>query len=120
MRQATPKPSAKFRLRVSAGDVIAVGPGKIALIEAIRDTGSITAAARSLDMSYRRAWMLVDQLNTSLKAPAVRSAIRGERGGGSELTEVGVELVRLYRRIEDRATKACAVDLKSVLGLIAR
>jgi molybdate transport system regulatory protein len=120
MRQTISKPSAKFRLRVSTGDAIAVGPGKIALIEAIQETGSITAAAKSLGMSYRRAWMLVDQLNTSLKQPAIRSAIGGERGGGSELTDVGIELVRLYRRIEERATKACAAELKSVMSLIAR
>jgi molybdate transport system regulatory protein len=106
-------------MRISVGDAVAIGPGKIALIEAIRDTGSITAAARSLGMSYRRAWMLVDALNASLKVPAVRSAIGGERGGGSELTEVGVELVRLYRRIEARASKACAADIAGVLGLIA-
>ena len=116
----TAKPSVKFRMRVSVGEVIAVGPGKIALAEAIQQTGSITAAARLLGMSYRRAWLLVDQLNASLKQPAVRSAIGGERGGGSELTERGVELVRLYRRIERRAAKACAADLESIVALIAR
>jgi molybdate transport system regulatory protein len=107
-------------MRVSAGEAIAVGPGKIALLQAIQQTRSITAAAKALDMSYRRAWMLVDQLNASLKQPAVRSVIGGERGGGSELTEVGVELVRLYRRIEERAAKACAADIKSLMALVAR
>ena len=70
MSQATSKPSVNFRLRVSAGDTIAVGPGKIALIEAIQETGSITAAAKSLGMSYRRAWMLVDQLTINDAAGA--------------------------------------------------
>ena len=57
------KPTLKFRIRINKGDEIAVGPGKIALLEAIIDTGSITAAAKQLDMSYRRAWLLVDEMN---------------------------------------------------------
>ena len=56
-------PQLRFRMRVTQGDVIAVGPGKIALLEAVDKTGSITAAAKSLDMSYRRAWLLLDELN---------------------------------------------------------
>lgn len=114
----SPQPVVKFRMRVSVGDVIAVGPGKIALLEAIAQTRSITAAARSLEMSYRRAWMLVDQLNTTLKEPAVRSAIGGEHGGGSELTQVGIELISLYRRIEAQATVACVADLERLLELL--
>jgi molybdate transport system regulatory protein len=106
-------------MRIAVGEAIAVGPGKIALIEAVHDTKSITAAAKSLGMSYRRAWMLVDQLNASLKKPAVRSVVGGERGGGSELTEVGVELIRLYRRIEERAMKSCAADLERLMALVA-
>ena len=76
-------------MRVTSGETISVGPGKISLLEAIRETRSITAAAKSIGMSYRRAWILIDELNASLKKPAVRSAKGGERGGGSELTEVG-------------------------------
>jgi molybdate transport system regulatory protein len=105
-------------MRVTSGEAISVGPGKIALLEAIRQTRSITAAAKSIHMSYRRAWMLVDQLNASLKRPAVRSAKGGERGGGSELTEVGEALVGVYRRIEERAERACAEDIKALLKLV--
>lgn len=112
-------PVARFRLRVTAGEVIAVGPGKISLLEAIAHTGSLTAAAKSLDMSYRRAWLLLDELNRALKQPAVDSAKGGQHGGGSALTDVGRELVVLYRRIEDRAAKATAADMKRLLGLIA-
>ena len=113
-------PVAKFRLRVSIGDVIAVGPGKVTLLEAIAETGSITAAAKSLDMSYRRAWMLLDELNRALKTPAVDSAKGGQHGGGSALTETGRELIELYRRVEATAASACEDDLRRLVGLVAR
>ena len=116
-RTATPRPVARFRLRVTAGEAIFVGPGKIALLEAIRDTRSITAAAKSMGMSYRRAWVLVDELNGSLASAAVESAIGGERGGGSTLTELGRELVDVYRRIETTAARACAKDIARLLAL---
>jgi molybdate transport system regulatory protein len=111
------RPVARFRLRVTAGEAIFVGPGKIALLEAIRDTRSITAAAKSMGMSYRRAWMLVDEVNGSLASAAVQSAIGGERGGGSTLTALGAELVDVYRRIESTAARACANDLARLLEL---
>jgi len=113
------RPVARFRLRVTAGDAIFVGPGKISLLEAIRDTRSITAAAKSMGMSYRRAWVLVDELNRSLAGAAVESAIGGERGGGSALTALGRELVDVYRRIETTATRACAKDIARLLALAA-
>jgi len=116
-RTATPRPVARFRLRVTAGDRIFVGPGKVALLEAIRDTRSITAAAKSLGMSYRRAWVLVDELNRSLASAAVESAIGGEHGGGSALTALGVELIDVYRRIEATAARACAKDIVRLLEL---
>ena len=111
-------PVARFRLRVTAGDVIAVGPGKIDLLEAIAETSSITAAAKSIGMSYRRAWILVDQINACLRQPAVASAQGGERGGGSRLTAVGEALVECYRHIEARAAEACADDIAALLRLM--
>ena len=114
---SAPSPVARFRLRVTAGEAIFVGPGKIALLEAIRDTRSITAAAKSIGMSYRRAWVLVDELNGSLASAAVESAIGGERGGGSALTALGAELIAVYRRIEATAARACAKDLGRLLEL---
>jgi molybdate transport system regulatory protein len=113
-------PSVRFRMRVTAGDAIAVGPGKISLLEAIAATGSITEAAKSLDMSYRRAWLLLDELNRSLRTPAVQSAKGGAHGGGSELTAVGRELIDLYRRIEATAATACEADIARLLALLAR
>jgi molybdate transport system regulatory protein len=120
MKDPKTQPSARFRMRVMHGDAIAIGPGKIALLEAIEETRSITAAAKSIRMSYRRAWILVDEVNGALKRPAVASLVGGERGGGSALTEVGRELVALYRRIEHRAETACAAEIKQLLGLIAK
>jgi molybdate transport system regulatory protein len=112
-------PLARFRLRVTAGDVIFVGPGKIALLEAIRATRSITAAAKSMGMSYRRAWILVDEVNRVLTDAAVATAVGGEHGGGSTLTALGEELVAIYRRIEATAERACAADIARLLELTA-
>lgn len=117
---ARSKPVVRFRLRITAGDVIAIGPGKIALLEAIDETGSLTAGAKRLDMSYRRAWMLLDELNRSLKRPAVSSAKGGLEGGGSELTDVGRQLIALYRGIEATAAAACDADIRQILRLLAR
>lgn len=114
------KPAWRFRMRVTDGEAIAVGPGKIALLEAIAETGSITAAAKSLDMSYRRAWLLVDELNRSLRKPAVDSAKGGQAGGGTALTESGLQLVALYRGIEAKAALACKAEITQVMKLLAR
>ena len=112
--------SVKFRLRITKGDDIAIGPGKIDLLEAIERTGSITAAAKSLDMSYRRAWLLVDTMTRCFKSPIIEAEAGGRRGGGTRLTPLGVEVVRLYRRIEAKAAKASAADVASLTRLLAR
>ncbi|MBS0454330.1 MAG: LysR family transcriptional regulator [Proteobacteria bacterium] len=114
------KPVLRFRVRVTSGDQIAVGPGKIALLEAIEHTGSITAAAKSLDMSYRRAWLLLDEMNRSLREPAVSTSQGGSSGGGAVLTDSGRKLVALYRRIEEEAASACKQDIRTLMGLLAR
>ena len=82
------------------GSGLAIGPGKVALLEAIARTGSITSAAKALGMSYRRAWMLVDETNRCLVTPAVETASGGQHGGGSALTAAGRELVKRYRALE--------------------
>lgn len=117
--QRTVNTSARFRLRLYRGADVAIGPGKIALIEAIAQTGSISAAARRLGMSYRRAWLLVDALNRSLTAPAVVTAAGGTHGGGTVLTPVGEALVRHYRAVENTARVAAAADLAALTRLIA-
>ena len=110
----------KFRLRITRGDDIAVGPGKIELLAAIARTGSITSAARELGMSYRRAWLLVDTMNRCFRAPVVAAEAGGRRGGGTALTEVGADVVRRYRRIEAAAARAGAADIRAFLALLAR
>jgi molybdate transport system regulatory protein len=113
------KPDVQFRLRIRSGDDIAVGPGKIELLEAIASTGSITAAAKSLGMSYRRAWLLVDTMNCCFKSRVVETEAGGTRGGGTQLTVVGARLVRSYRLIEARAAKAAASEIATLTSLLA-
>lgn len=109
----------QFRLRIRRGPHVAIGPGKIALLEAIALTGSITAAARSLDMSYRRAWLLVDEMNACLRHPVVATATGGKRGGGSHLTPTGETVIAQYRAIERRAEAAAAEELEQLLRQLA-
>lgn len=116
---ASPEPELRLRARVRIGDAIAVGPGKIDLLEALDRCGSITAAAKSLGMSYRRAWLLIDELNRSMKSPAVSTAAGGPQGGGSALTAEGRALVALYRRIEATALHAAREEIDQLLQLLA-
>jgi molybdate transport system regulatory protein len=95
-----------------------IGPGKIALLEAIRSTGSISAAARSIGMSYRRAWLLVDEINQTLREPAVRAETGGHRGGGAVVTPVGERVVDLYRSIELQARTATGGEFRAIGKLI--
>ena len=112
------KPRVRFRLRVTRGPDIALGPGKVDLLEAIAKTGSITAAARSLGMSYRRAWLLVDTMNRCFRSPVVEAEVGGKRGGGARLTRLGAEVIERYRRIERGAARAAATDLRALIRLV--
>jgi molybdate transport system regulatory protein len=113
------RPRIQFRIRISRGDDIAVGPGKIDLLEAIRTAGSISAAARSLGMSYRRAWLLVDTMNRCFKTPLVDAEAGGKRGGGARLTALGSEVIERYRRVERNAARAAAADLRALTRKLA-
>ena len=114
------KAGVRFHIRDRGSETeLAIGPGKIALLEAIARTGSITSAAKQLGMSYRRAWLLVDETNRCLVRPAVATATGGERGGGTVLTPVGIELVRRYRALERQTGLAVARNLKSLLRTIS-
>jgi molybdate transport system regulatory protein len=93
-----------------------VGPGKARLLELIDQTGSISAAGRAMAMSYRRAWLLVESLNTSFRGPVVDAQSGGRRGGGARLTPLGRELVRRYRAIERAAASAAERDLGAIAG----
>lgn len=112
------KSKVRFRLRVTRGDDIAFGPGKIDLLEAIARTGSITAAAKALDMSYRRAWLLVDTMNRNCKSPVVDAEPGGTHGGHTAVTPLGMQVIERYRRIEATAQKAAAADIRALRSLL--
>lgn len=99
-------------LRILAEKHPAMGPGKARLVATIDATGSISAAARTMGMSYRRAWQLVDALNESFTGPVVLTATGGRRGGGAVVTALGRRLVRLYRAMENKASSAISGDLR--------
>lgn len=99
-------------LRILADKHPAMGPGKARLVAAIDATGSISAAARAMGMSYRRAWQLVEALNESFSQPVVLTATGGRRGGGTRVTPFGRALVRRYRSMENKASAAIAADLR--------
>ena len=109
---------AAFRLRIRYGEDIALGPGKVDLLEAIAKTGSITAAARELGMSYRRAWLLVDTMNHCFKLPVVAAEAGGKRGGGTRLTASGERAVRYYRSIEKSAHQAAAGEIRALQRML--
>jgi molybdate transport system regulatory protein len=99
-------------LRVLGNRLPAMGPGKAELIERIAATGSISAAARAMGMSYRRAWQLVEALNKDYRERVVETAAGGARGGGARVTPFGARLVAEFREMEEKASAAIASDLR--------
>ena len=110
----------QFRLRVRRGELIVIGPGKVSLLEAIAASGSISAAARALGMSYRRAWLLVDEMNRGLANPVVDTMAGGNKGGGAVLTANALEIIKRYRAAEQRALKATEKELSALTRLIIK
>lgn len=117
--RSRPAPEAANRviIRVDLASGTRIGPGKVALLEEIARSGSISAAGRALRMSYRRAWELVEDLNRHLGTPVVATAAGGTGGGGARLTEAGQTLVAEYRALEAAAAATAAAHL-DVLGKI--
>jgi molybdate transport system regulatory protein len=104
----------KLTLRVDLGSGRALGPGKIRLLEAIEKTGSISQAGRKLGMSYRRAWLLVDDMNNCFRDPVIEAQPGGAHGGGATLTPFGQKLVERYRAIEADALAATRKQLRDI------
>lgn len=105
-------------IRIDLSNGARIGPGKVALLEAIKAKGSISGAARSLDMSYRRAWLLVEEINNTLAKPAVVAEMGGRSGGGASITPAGEKIVDLYRTIETRARDAAGSEFRALAKLV--
>lgn len=106
------------RLRILLGETIALGPGKAALLAAIAKSGSISAAARSMSMSYRRAWTLVDEMNRAFRAPLVVSEAGGRRGGGAVVTVLGQDVLERYQRMESLARHTLSAEITAFRRLL--
>ena len=103
-----------IKIRLMSGNDIAMGPGKADLLEAIEKTGSISAAAREMKMSYRRSWQLVDTMNACFKKPLVEKIKGGHQRGGATLTPTGSEVLRQYRDIQEKAEKSARKDMQKL------
>lgn len=90
----------RIKIQLYRGEDIAMGPGKADLLDAIRHEGSISSAARALGMSYRRAWMLVEVMNRCWRAPLVEASAGGRSGGGAHITDMGLNVLELYRDLQ--------------------
>ncbi len=105
-------------LRILARRLPAIGPGKADLLKKIADSGSISAAAREMGMSYRRAWQLVDAMNAAFSGPLVTTAIGGKRGGGAVVTDLGQEALAQFRKMEAKASNAISGDIERFSKLL--
>ena len=105
---------ARVRLHIHLDGDHTLGPGKVQLLEGVRDHGSISAAARAMEMAYRHAWELIDDLNQGFGRAVVETASGGRAGGGARLTKFGEELVRRFRAMEASTERAIARDLRAL------
>lgn len=98
----------------------ALGPGMVQLLDGIANEGSIRKSAAAMKMSYRKAWLLIQNMQETFGGPVVTTTIGGRSGGGAELTALGTKLLACYRRIETRANRAAATDMQTLLSLTRR
>ncbi|MEQ1611694.1 MAG: LysR family transcriptional regulator [Hyphomicrobiaceae bacterium] len=116
---AQPSRNTRLRIRIVFGSSGMLGPGKADMLELIQETGSIAAAGRRLSMSYKRAWMLVETLNSMFAAPLVESSRGGASHGGARITENGKRVLALYRSFEAKAANVGATEIKRLDRLLA-
>lgn len=114
-----PPGSVKLKLRLVMDGSIVFGPGKAELLRRIAETGSISAAGRSMGMSYKKAWRLVDEMNHDFASPLVEAAKGGAAGGGARLTQHGETALDRYQLLEDRAAQHAAADLARLAELMS-
>ncbi len=108
------------RFRIDFAEHSSLGPGKIGLLESIRDSGSLSQGARNMGMSYRRAWLLVENLRQSFREPVTRASTGGRRGGGMLVTEFGVALIKSYRELERDFATMAARRLQPIMASVVR
>jgi len=119
-RKIAAKGTLRPQIRIMFRKAIAMGPGKADLLQAIGETGSISAAARRMKMSYRRAWLLVDTMNQCFDGPLVETATGGNHGGGARITELGQEVLRRYRAMDAKASAAVSKEIVAFTRLMTR
>ncbi len=95
-----------------------MGPGKADLLEAIQQKGSISAAGRALGMSYKRAWDLVNVMNKSFKQALIATSVGGDKGGGAQVTEFGLQILDQYRAIEAKTNLAVKDETKTLMRML--
>ncbi len=105
------------RPRLYLGGELSLGPGKIDLLRKVGETGSISAAARTLGIPYKRAWLLIDSLNRGFPSPLLDTAIGGKAGGGARLTPLGEALVTAYDALEAKLNSAAHAELVAITRL---
>ncbi|HEY0851786.1 MAG TPA: LysR family transcriptional regulator [Bradyrhizobium sp.] len=120
MQKPAGSPLPTLSLRIDLDAEGRIGPGKIQLLEKIQQFGSISAGGRAMDMSYKRAWDLVDEINRICRQPAVERQAGGKNGGGAALTPFGASLVARYRKIERDAASAVRKELQALRSDIGR
>ena len=115
-----PAAKARLRVRVEFGDGFAIGPGKADLLQAVAETGSISAAARRMEMSYRRAWLLIDAMNRCFRELVVDTATGGKGGGGAQITSFGRTVLKDFRAMEAGAVASISKRMPDFVRLLRK
>ncbi|WP_265501715.1 winged helix-turn-helix domain-containing protein [Paracoccus beibuensis] len=118
MTQTATSPRLRIKLRLEYDSPLILGPGKAELLARIDRLGSISAAAREMGMSYKRAWTLVEEMNVAFAEPVIDSARGGAGGGGARVTQTGQAVLRHYRALEALLREAGAEDLQALNALL--
>ena len=107
--------SFKAHVKIEFNNKLKLGPGKIRLLELVSETGSISAAARKMDMSYRRAWLLMDELNHMFGRDVIETAAGGSGGGGAKVTDFGARVILVFRELENEVNVLVQTRIEPLL-----
>ncbi len=110
----------RSQLRLMLDDEIAFGPGKADLLNAISETGSISGAGKKMGMSYRRAWLLVDAMNRCFYEPLIDTSKGGVNGGGAQITELGMQVLKCYRELQQDVSGIANKHLENFKPLLRK